>query len=137
MSNGLSNKRKGTRVEREMVKKLESEGIPAWRVPMSGALGGSLNSDIKVGPDKEFDVEVKARKGGGGFAVIEKWLGSNHLLFLKRNHAEPMVVMEWTMFLGLMKAKLKEDEVDKALDWLADEGMGTGAAALENRMRGN
>jgi len=107
MAGGRSSKTKGTRVERELVKKLEKDGIPAWRVPMSGAIGGSLNSDIKIGPDREWDCEVKARKGGGGFVQIEKWLSGNQCLFLKRDFQDPLVVMEWDVFVDLFKSHLE------------------------------
>ena len=107
MAGGRSSKTKGTRVERELVKKLEKDGIPAWRVPMSGAIGGSLNSDIKIGPDKEWDCEVKARKGGGGFVQIERWLGNNQCLFLKRDFQDPLVVVEWDVFVALFKSHLE------------------------------
>ena len=107
MAGGRSSKTKGTRVERELVKKLEKDGIPAWRVPMSGAIGGSLNSDIKIGPDKEWDCEVKARKGGGGFVQIERWLGNNQCLFLKRGFQDPLVVVEWDVFVDLFKSHLE------------------------------
>ena len=107
MAGGRSSKTKGTRVERELVKKLEKDGIPAWRVPMSGAIGGSLNSDIKIGPDREWDCEVKARKGGGGFVQIERWLGNNQCLFLKRDFQDPLVVVEWDVFVDLFKSPLE------------------------------
>lgn len=107
MAGGRSSKTKGTRVERELVKKLEKDGIPAWRVPMSGAIGGSLNSDIKIGPDREWDCEVKARKGGGEFVQIEKWLSGNQCLFLKRDFQDPLVVMEWDVFVDLFKSHLE------------------------------
>ena len=107
MAGGRSSKTKGTRVERELVKKLEKDGIPAWRVPMSGAIGGSLNSDIKIGPDKEWDCEVNARKGGGGFVQIERWLGNNQCLFLKRDFQDPLVVVEWDVVVDLFKSHLE------------------------------
>ena len=107
---GNRNKKRGTRIEREFVNKLKEEGIPAWRVPLSGAIGGPLNSDIKIGPQKEWDVEVKGRKGGAGFTQIEKWLKGNEFLFLKRNHADPMVTMEWKVFVDLMKTYLDYSE---------------------------
>ena len=116
MSGGRSAKSKGTRVEREMVKKLEGEDIPAWRVPMSGALGGSLNADLKIGPEKEWDVEVKARSGGGGFVQLERWLGNNHFLFLKRDRQDPLVTMEWGVFVELFKSHLAHTEYKEGIE---------------------
>jgi Holliday junction resolvase len=118
---GRSAKTKGTRVERELVQKLEAEGVTAWRVPMSGSLGGSLSADIKIGKDRGFSVEVKARAGGGGFSTIEKWLGNNQALFLKRDRQEPMVVLEWEMFIELIKAYLDDNGDGSVRDIRADQ----------------
>ena len=116
---GRSAKTKGTRVERELVQKLEAEGVTAWRVPMSGSLGGSLSADIKIGKARGFSVEVKAR--GGGFSTIEKWLGNNQALFLKRDRQEPMVVLEWEMFIELIKAYLDDNGDGSVRDIRADQ----------------
>ena len=98
---GKSQRDKGARVERELVNDLKGRGIVAERVSLSGGAGGSYTGDIII--DKSVKVEVKARKNGEGFAVIEQWLGDNDLLFLKRNNRPPMVVMEWEMFTKLMR----------------------------------
>ena len=42
--------------------------------------------------------EVKARKDGQGFAQLERWLESYDLLFLRRNHADPLVAMPWRIW---------------------------------------
>lgn len=104
---------KGSRVEREFVNKLRDSGIYAERVPLSGAAGGQFSGDLVIpvkndtltalSPDMtELRAEVKARKDGAGFAQLEKWKGDNDLLFLKRDRKEPMVVMDWDLFLGLL-----------------------------------
>ena len=111
----------GTRVERELVQKLEAEGVTAWRVPMSGSLGGALSADIKIGKDRGCSVDVKARAGGGGFSTIEKWLGNNQALFLKRDRQEPMVVLEWEMFIELIKAYLDDNGDGSVRDIRADQ----------------
>lgn len=98
-------RQKGSRVERELVAKHLEVGIPAKRVPLSGAQTG-WKGDIRVG--EYLVAEVKARANGEGFAVIEKWLGDNALLFLKRDRKQPMVVVEWQTYLRLVKAWLVE-----------------------------
>lgn len=98
-------RQKGSRVERELVAKHVEVGIPAKRVPLSGAMAG-YKGDIRVG--EELVAEVKARANGEGFAVIEKWLGDNALLFLKRDRKQPMVVVEWETYLRLVRAWLVE-----------------------------
>jgi hypothetical protein len=47
--------------------------------------------------------ECKARKGGAGFTTLEKWLGEFCLLFLKRNHAELLIVMPWRTYERLIR----------------------------------
>jgi hypothetical protein len=47
--------------------------------------------------------ESKARRNGGGFVQLEKWLGGFDLLFLRRNHADPMIVLPWRVWERLIK----------------------------------
>lgn len=97
---GKMSRNKGARVEREIVKKHTEAGIVARKVPLSGAMKG-YPGDVVVAD--HFRCEVKARKNGQGFATLEKWLGENHLLFLKRDRQNPMVVMEWETYKTLMQ----------------------------------
>jgi len=46
--------------------------------------------------------EVKARKAGAGFVTLESWLGGNDALFLKRNHADPLIVLPWRTWAQLL-----------------------------------
>lgn len=109
---GRASRAKGSRIERELVNQLVEAGIQAERVPLSGAAGGHFSGDVVlygVAPDsvgaikQDLTAEVKARKQGAGFTQLEKWKGDHDLLFLKRDRQEPMVVMDWTLFLGLLK----------------------------------
>ena len=99
---GMKSKRKGYRIERELVQLHKAAGIDAHRVPLSGAVGGSYSGDLIVG---EYRAEVKARGNGGGFVTLERWLGDNDLLFLKRDRAEPLVVMPWAVYVRLLQAE--------------------------------
>ena len=135
---GRSAKRKGSRVEREIVKLLNDDGIDAHKQPLSGALDG-WKGDIKIvlydpkcpvceGTGNETSIieqgssrrllgyaqecsacpqkliaEVKARANGQGFSTLEKWLGANDLLFLKRDRTEPMVAMNYGTFRFLLR----------------------------------
>src|SRR5690554_6507350 len=115
---GRSQQRKGSRVEREIVELHRSAGIPAQRVPLSGAagvglgpLGKHLQGDVKVFPGMagELTAEVKARKNGSGITQLEKWLTGNDLLFLKRNSRRPndrtalIVAMPVDIYLNLIR----------------------------------
>ena len=100
-----SSKRKGSAFEREVVEIARGYGIPAERIPLSGAAGGSFTGDVifrpRGGPTEL--AECKKRQSGGGFAMIERWLGTNDLLFLRRNHAPPLVVMNAHRYFALMQ----------------------------------
>ena len=99
---GKSERRKGNRVEREIVRMLNGAGIPARRVPLSGACEG-FEGDIVIGDG--YKAEVKARKSGEGFKQIDAWLGAKDFLFLKRDRGTPTVVMPWEMFVELARAE--------------------------------
>ena len=112
---GRASKAKGARVEREVVARLTDAGIAAVKVPLSGACGGSYSGDIRIGgpmippwiPAGEdphaLIAEVKARKDGKGWKVIERWFGDKaDVLILKRNLADPLVVLRWSVFLDLL-----------------------------------
>lgn len=103
---GRSNKRKGSRVERQIVHLHRDAGYTAKRVPLSGAAEG-FKGDVLVDlPDGILQAEIKARKRGSGFTTIDGWLGDNDILFLKRDQRRPAVYMNWATyerFLKLMK----------------------------------
>ena len=90
---GRANRRKGHRVERDFAKL--SGGT---RVPLSGALRGSLTNDVAL-PDG-LRVEVKARKDGAGFKQILTWLldpvEKPDALVLKADNQPYLVVMEYS-----------------------------------------
>jgi len=46
---------------------------------------------------------VKARGNGSGFTLLEKWLGDYDALFLRRNRAEPLVLLPWSTWVALLE----------------------------------
>ena len=93
---GRKSKRKGYRAEREIVLLHREIGIEAVRMPLSGALGGDLAGDVEIpGVGR---AEVKARANGEGFKTLERWLGENDVLFLRRDRTTPMVVLPWATY---------------------------------------
>lgn len=93
-------RQKGVRIERELVEKHRAVGVKAERVPLSGATryqGNGADLDVYAfGADQAPLVcEVKARASGAGFTLLQKWLGEADALFLRRNNAEPMIVLPW------------------------------------------
>jgi hypothetical protein len=99
---------KGARVEREMVKRHLDIGIYAERVDARlGQFSATKSHDIDVyarGRDEApLCGEIKARKDGAGFATLERWLGDNDFLILRRNNADPIVVVPWAVWAEILR----------------------------------
>jgi Holliday junction resolvase len=100
-------RRKGARLERELVGLHRGLGVHAERVPLSGAMrypcGGHDVDVYAFGRDAPpLVAEVKGRGRGEGFRQLEKWLGENDALFLRRDQAEPLVLLPWSTWTRLL-----------------------------------
>lgn len=105
---GARHRRKGDRIEREVVDRHKALGIHAERYPLSGASKfRSSGHDVDIylfGREEAPTVaEVKGRKNGAGFATLERWLGEYDALFLRRNNADPLVLVPWRMWARLLE----------------------------------
>ena len=89
---GLKSKRKGNRIERELVQRHKAAGIDAERVPLSGAAGGTFTGDLRIQGD--LKAEVKARAGGDGFKTLERWLQSQARY--QAQEAEKIATLRWS-----------------------------------------
>lgn len=104
---GARHRRKGDRIERELVERHQALGVHAERYPLSGAsrFRGS-GHDVDLYPfgreEAPLVAEVKARKNGAGFVQLETWLGEYDALFLRRNNAHPMVLLPWRTWAALL-----------------------------------
>ena len=107
---------KGSRVEREVVAEFEKSGIRAERMPLSGAAGGSFSGDVVMWPpgyQMPWKIEVKARKSGEGFKTLERWMGENDLLVLKRDRGPMFACIRLPQLIALMNGYIKEgDDAD-------------------------
>jgi Holliday junction resolvase len=104
---GARHRRKGDRIERELVERHRAIGIHAERYPLSGASrfrGSGHDIDIyALGRESTpLVAEVKGRKNGAGFVTLEKWLGEFDLLALRRNNADPMILLPWRTWAALL-----------------------------------
>jgi Holliday junction resolvase len=104
---GRRSRQKGDRAEREIVSLHLELGIHSQRVPLSGATrykGNGADVDVYAfGKDQAPVVsEVKSRKEGSGFKTLERWIGENDAIFLRRNHAAPLVVLPWKTWAALL-----------------------------------
>jgi hypothetical protein len=102
---GKAQRDKGSR---EIVDRHKAINVPAERYPLSGASrfrGSGHDIDLyPFGRDAApLVAEVKARKNGSGFTQLEKWLGDYNVLFLRRNLADPLVVLPWSTWEALLE----------------------------------
>ena len=107
--NGRAMKEKGSRIELEIVHRLREAGIEAERIVLSGAAGrfhSRLEHDVRV--SDTFQCEVKARANGEGFLLLEQWLGTAAMLFLRRDRQDPFVFIPWETFEKLIGAYERE-----------------------------
>ena len=111
---GARHRQKGDRCERELVERHRALGINAERYPLSGASrfrGSGHDLDIyALGRDvAPLVAESKARKSGGGFKQLATWLGEFDLLFLSRDHADPLVLLPWRVWAALLTTIPRRD----------------------------
>jgi Holliday junction resolvase len=104
---GARHRRKGDRVERDLVYRHKAIGVHAERYPLSGASrfrGSGHDLDLYAfGKAKPaLAVEVKARANGAGFTTLEKWLANYDALFVRRNGADPLIILPWRVWVHIL-----------------------------------
>jgi len=93
---GKSQRDKGGRVERRILKMFEAAGYTGERIGFLPWMGHERLGDLNI-DGKHY--EVKSRKSGAGFKTIENWLGENYGLVLVANNKEPLVVVRISDYL--------------------------------------
>ena len=99
---GRRSRDKGARNERLVVELHRAIGLDALRVPLSGASEGFKGDVIVTIRDRKLQAEVKSRANGSGFTTLERWLGDNDALFLRRDRADAVVVLPWRTWAWLV-----------------------------------
>jgi len=96
---GIRSRRKGARVENEIVHILQDRGIAAEKVSGMYKAGPDLSVPI-MGCD--FSVEVKAR--ATGFKQLYAWLAGRDILIIKQDRCEPLVVLRLGLAISIAEA---------------------------------
>ena len=78
-------------------------GVYAERVRRYRGNGADVDVYARGKDEAPFVAEVKARKNGNGFTTLETWLADYDCLFLRRNHADPLVVLPWRVWRSLLQ----------------------------------
>jgi hypothetical protein len=111
MKGGRPPRRKGNRVEREVLALLKEAGLEARRVPLSGSAPGYPGDlEVVVPGLGKVVVEVKARKR----VALEAWLEGRGLLVLKPDRRPPLAVMPLQALLALIRAAKGEGLTSKS-----------------------
>jgi len=80
------------RTERQLVCLLQSAGLAAERVPLSGAARGRFGGDVSVTLlGRDLRCEVKAR--ACGFVRLYTWLADRDVLIVKADRREPLAIV--------------------------------------------
>ena len=88
-----ASKRKGSGFEREVVAYLQSRGIAAEKIPLSGAVkGGSFEGDINC-PVRGKDWKGECKRRRQRFKEIDAWLGTNKFLCVRDDRSRTLVVV--------------------------------------------
>jgi len=119
---GKASRDKGGRGERELVHIFQDHGIPARRVPLSGAMSGTgFGGDVLVtlhcdAPEDHISsfpqcggeerIEVKRR--GSGFVQIDKWLDDNYALCFRSDRKDWNITLRLEDFLKAIAATREE-----------------------------
>lgn len=126
---GRSSKRKGGAYELEFVKEVIALGVPAKKVPLSGAMK-EYSDDVVVGEDDHQQrVEVKYRSDAANFKRLHTWHpGPGEVLVLSASELEIYYLADWldivkALAVGVihhnLDATFKDVSVQKGLlDWL-------------------
>ena len=104
---GAGHRRKGDRIERELIDRHKSIGVHAERYPLSGASrfresGHDVDLYLFGRDEAPLVCEVKGRKEGAGFATIARWLGEFDVLALRQNNCDPLIVLPWKTWAALL-----------------------------------
>lgn len=97
---GKSQRDKGARSERNLVAIFQAYGIPAVRVPLSGASEFQKGDVIIEVKEEKWQLESKVRKDG--FKQLYGWLDGNDVLAVKADRKEVLVVLPLKRFCELI-----------------------------------
>ena len=113
---GKKSRDKGARNERKIVEIIQSHGVEAKRVPLSGAATG-FKGDIQMGT---WTIECKVR--ANGFKQIYDWLdGDSDFLVISRDRSPPLAVMDLRDLLDILAGRhtktIKQMQIPQMCKW--------------------
>ncbi len=103
---GMKSRRKGYRIEREIVLALRDAGFAAERCDLSGGGTSKATSGFDVClPLLSVDRRVEVKCLANGFRTLYNWLatGPADLLVVRADHEAPLAVVPWPLFIELIQ----------------------------------
>jgi Holliday junction resolvase len=95
----IKSRRKGARVELELVHRLQGAGFAAEKISGMYKPGPDLTVPL-LGVDRR--VEVKSR--ADGFRELYKWLQDRDFLVVRADRSEPLVILPLSLAISIAKA---------------------------------
>ena len=113
---GKKSRDKVARNERKIVEIIQSHGVEAKRVPLSGAATG-FKGDIQMGT---WTIECKVR--ANGFKQIYDWLdGDSDFLVIGRDRSPPLAVIDLRDLLDILAGRhtktIKQMQIPQMCKW--------------------
>jgi len=108
---GSKSRRKGNRVELELLHLLQDAGLAATKHSRAWTPGHDLNLPM-LGVSRRVEIKCKAN----GFRTLYSWLIEKDLLIVRADRSKPLVVMPMDMLLELIAAtdKINTSDIPEA-----------------------
>lgn len=106
---GRTHRQRGDREERRLVNVLQEAGFAAERLPTSGSkvgtpFGGYDISLPLMGIDRKVEVKHHGTLTKSPFNKLYQYLDGRDMLIVRRDHSDPIVIINWDLALLLMLA---------------------------------
>ena len=103
---GKSQRDKGNREERAIVKIIQSFGLECKRVPLSGSMTGFKGDIHAKFPLRSGDVIIESKVRANGFKQLYGWLEGNDMLIVRADREEHLIVMPLQDYLRDIKGEV-------------------------------
>ena len=90
---GKASRDKGANFEREVVNWHLGKGVPAERIPLSGAVKGNYSGDLKIGPEQALLAECKRRARAWQDLYDALDQDGSDMLFIRKDRERTLVVL--------------------------------------------
>lgn len=99
---GKASRDKGASFEREIVNWHRAIGVPAERIPLSGAVKGNYAGDLRLGPTLGMVAECKRRARGFGTLYDALDQDGADLLFVRDDRKPALVVLPMATYEAML-----------------------------------